>query len=280
MTQHNLAAQFRRLHTGSQTPLVLANAWDAMSARLVEAAGAAAIATTSAGVSWSLGYPDGHGVTRDLMVDAVRRIVQSVRIPVSADVESGYGSGTPEDVAETATRMIEAGAVGINLEDSPGHGGEKLVDMAYQSARFASARAAAGAADIDLFINARVDTYLKGVGDEGEPRFEETVRRANAYVASGADCVFIPLVTDPALIKRLVAAIAAPINLLVGPGSPPIDALRELGVARVSVGPHLVRSVMAHIRKAAREVLSAGTYDALSAQLTSPEANGLFAPRP
>jgi 2-methylisocitrate lyase-like PEP mutase family enzyme len=280
MTQHDLAAQFRRLHTGPQTPLVLANAWDAMSARLVEAAGATAIATTSAGISWSLGHPDGHGITRDAMVDAISRIVQSVRIPVSADVESGYGTGTPEDAAETATRVIEAGAVGINLEDSPGHNGEKLVDVAFQAARFASARAAAVSAGVDLFINARVDTYLKGVGNEGEPRFDETVRRAKAYVAAGADCVFIPLVTDPALIKRLVTAIGAPINVLGGPGSPPIDALRALGVARVSVGAHLARSVMAHIRQAATEVLTAGTYEALTAQLTSPEANGLFAPRP
>ena len=106
------------------------------------------------------------------------------------------------------------------------------------------------------------------------------MQRAKAYLAAGADCVFIPLVTDPALIQRLVTAIGAPINLLGGPGSPTIAAMRTLGVARVSVGPHLARSVMAHIRKAAAEVLGDGTYEALSPQLTSPEANGLFAPRP
>ena len=251
-----------------------------MSARLVEAAGAAAIATTSAGISWALGYPDGHGLSRDAMIDAVRRIVQSVRIPVTADVESGYGAGTPADAAETATRVIEAGAVGINLEDSPGHSGGKLVDASYQAARFAAARAAAMSAGVDLFINARIDTYLKAVGDEGDARFEETVRRAHAYVAAGADCVFVPLVTDVTLIRRLVSAVGAPLNLLALPGSPTIETMRALGVARASVGPRLARSVMAHIRRAATEVLTMGTYEALATQITSPEANALFTARP
>jgi 2-methylisocitrate lyase-like PEP mutase family enzyme len=281
MSQHILASEFRRLHTtGAHSPLVLPNAWDAMSARLVEAAGAPAIATTSAGISWALGYPDGHGLTRDAMVEAVRRIVHSVRVPVSADVESGYGAGSPDDVAETVTRVIEVGAVGVNFEDSPGPSGAKLVDISYQQARFASAREAAKATGVDLFINARIDTYLKGVGEEGETRFEETVRRARAYVAAGADCVFVPLVTDPTLIKRLVASVGAPLNLLGLPGSPTISAMRALGVARVSVGPGLVRSVMAHVRRAATELFGDGGYDAISVQIPSPEANALFAARP
>ena len=281
MTQQNLASEFRRLHTaGAHRPVVLPNAWDAMSARLVEAAGASAIATTSAGISWALGYPDAHGLTRDAMIEAVRRIVHSVRVPVTADVESGYGTGSPEDVAETVTRVIDAGAVGVNFEDSPGPIGAKLVDISYQQARFASAREAAKATGVDLFINARIDTYLKGVGEEGEARFEETVRRAKAYVMSGADCVFVPMVTDPTLIKRLVAVVGAPLNLLGGPGSPTISVMRSLGVARVSAGPWLARSVMAHIRRASTELLTEGTYEALATQITSPEANALFAARP
>ena len=281
MTQQNLASEFRRLHTaGAHSPVVLPNVWDAMSARLVEAAGASAIATTSAGISWALGYPDGHGLTRDAMIKAVRRIVHSVRVPVSADVESGYGTGSPEDVAETVTRVIDAGAVGVNFEDSLGPIGAKLVDISYQQSRFASAREAAKATGVDLFINARIDTYLKGVGEEGEARFEETVRRAKAYITSGADCIFVPIVTDPALIKRLVAAVGAPLNLLGGPGSPTISVMRSLGVARVSAGPWLARSVMAHIRRAATELLTEGTYEALATQITSPEANALFAARP
>ena len=281
MTQQALAAEFRRLHSpGAHRPLVLANAWDAMSARLVETAGASAIATTSAGVSWALGHPDGHGLSRDAMIGAVSRIVQAVRVPVTADVESGYGAGTPEDVAETVTRVIEAGAVGVNLEDSPGHNGGKLVDLSYQAARFAAARAAASAAGVNVFINARIDTYLANVGDDAEARFQETVRRATAYMTAGADCIFVPMVTDAALIERFGSSINAPLNVLAGPGAPTIAALRALGVARVSVGTWLARSVIAQIQRAATEVLGTGTYDTLAGLTTSQDVNALFAARP
>jgi 2-methylisocitrate lyase-like PEP mutase family enzyme len=281
MTQQQLAAEFRRLHTpGPHSPLILANAWDCMSARLVEEAGAAAIATTSAGVSWALGHPDGHGLTRDAMIDAVRRMVHSVRVPVTADIEAGYGAGTPDDVAETVTRVIDAGAVGVNIEDSPGHNGATLMDISYQSSRFRSARAAAQAAGVDVWINARIDTYLKTFGDDAESRFDETVRRAKAYIAAGADSAFVPLVTDAQVIERLVAAVGAPLNVLAGPGAPTIATLRALGVARVSVGPWLARSVLEQIRRATSEVMTAGTYDALKTSITSQEANALFAARP
>lgn len=276
MTQHDLAAQFRQLHArDAGTPLVLPNAWDSMSARLVEAAGAKAIATTSAGISWALGHPDGQGLSRDMMIDAVRRIVSSVRIPVSADVESGYGTGSPDDVAATATAVIEAGAVGLNLEDSPGRAGATLLDTAVQAERLAAAREAALATGVNLFINARVDTYLKKSGDEAT-RFDDTVARAQAYVAAGADGIFVPLVTDPDLIARLVAAVGAPLNLIGGPGMPPIAELHRLGVARVSVGPGLARAVMAFVRRSATELLTDGTYTTLAEQISSPEANALF----
>ena len=197
MTQHALAIRFRELHSpGADSILVLPNAWDAMSARLVEAAGAQAIATTSAGVSWSLGYPDGHGLTREAMIEAVRGIVRAVRVPVTADIEGGYGAGTPDDVAATVRGVIAAGAVGINLEDSPGHDGAALLDAAEQSARIAAARAAAVDAGIHLFINARIDTYLKKVGAD-EDRFTETGRRADAYTAAGADVCSSPWYPTP-----------------------------------------------------------------------------------
>lgn len=279
MTQHDAAAQFRAMHApGADALLILPNAWDAMSARLVEAAGARAIATSSAGVSWALGVPDGQGLTRDAMADAVRRIVASVRIPVSADVESGYGTGSPDDVAATVRAVIAAGAVGLNLEDSPGRDGAVLLDSDVQAARLAAARAAAKAAGVDVFINARIDTYVKQFGP-ADTRFDETVRRARACVAAGADGVFVPLVVDPDVMRRLAAAVGAPLNVLAGPGSPPITELRALGVARVSVGPHLARAVMAHIRRASVELLGAGTYTELAQQIPSPEANALFAPR-
>ena len=280
MTQQDLAARFRQLHfPGADAILVLPNAWDAMSARLVEAAGARAIATTSAGISWALGHPDGQGLTREAMIDAVRRIVAAVRVPVTADVESGYGSGSPDDVAATALGVIAAGGVGINLEDSPGRDGAAMLDAEVQAERIAAARAAAKTAGIDLFINARIDTYVKKVGADGD-RFAETVRRARAYTAAGADGVFVPLVTDADIIRRLAAEVGAPLNVIGGPGVPSIGELRTLGVARVSVGPGLARAVMAQIRNAATELLGPGTYDALREQVTSPDANALFARSP
>lgn len=262
----------------ADTLLVLPNAWDAMSARLVEEAGARAIATTSAGISWALGYPDGQGLSRDAMAAAVRTIVRAVSVPVSADVESGYGDGTPADAAATARAVIEAGAVGINLEDAPGANGSVLVDVEQQAARIAAARAAADAAGVDLFINARTDVMLRKVGDEGR-RFEETVRRARAYVAAGADGVFVPGVADADTVRRLAAAVGVPLNVIGGPGVPAVPELRALGVARVSVGPGLVRAIMAQVRAAAKELLGPGTYDSLREQVTSPEANALFARR-
>lgn len=279
MSQHDLAAQFRALHTaGASNILVLPNAWDAMSARLIEAAGAQAIATTSAGISWALGHPDGQGLTRDAMAAAVRVIVDAVRVPVTADVESGYGTGTPEDVAETVRAVLVAGAVGLNLEDAPGVNGALVLDADVQAARIAAGRAAAQAAGVDLFINARTDIYLKKVGDEST-RFEETVRRARLYLAAGADGIFVPGVSDAPTIQKLAAAVGAPLNVIGGPGVPTVPELRALGVARVSVGPGLARAVMAQIRKTATEVLGAGTYASLAEQVPSPEANALFAAR-
>jgi 2-methylisocitrate lyase-like PEP mutase family enzyme len=269
----DLAAAFRRLHRSPDGAiLVLPNAWDALSARVIEHAGARATATTSAGVSWALGRADGQGVTRGDMVEAVRRIVRAVRVPVTADVESGYGSGSPEDVAETVRAILEAGAVGINLEDAPGHGGEVLLRLEEQEARISAARAAGGS---DLFINARVDVYLRQVGAESA-RLDEAVRRARAYIAAGADGVFVPGVVDAPTIGRLAGAISAPLNIMAGPGAPSVAELARLGVARVSVGPAITRAVMATIRDAARELLAAGTYDALAGGIPFADANGLF----
>lgn len=276
MNQRTRASRFRELHgPGAEAVLVLPNAWDAMSARLVEEAGAPAVATTSSGVSWALGRPDGHGLTREEMVEAVRRIAASVQVPVTADVEGGYGRGTAEDVAGTVRAVVEAGAVGINLEDGPGRDGEVLLDPAEQAERIAAARAAAGEAGLELFINARIDVFLRGMGDPAG-RLAETVRRARAYTAAGADGVFVPGVADAQTIRRLADEVGAPLNVMAGPGAPGTAELRALGVARISVGSALARSVMGHIRSAAAELLGAGTYGALRGGLPFPEANGLF----
>ncbi len=278
LSQQQHAAAFRRLHErDAGGPLVLPNAWDAMSARLVEEAGARAVATTSAGIAWALGYPDGQKIPREAMLAQVALIARAVRVPVTADVESGYGGGAPEDAAETARGVIAAGAVGLNLEDAPGRDGAPVVDAEDHAERIAAMRAAAREAGVDLFINARTDTYLRKVGDEAA-RLDETVRRARLYVEAGADGIFVPLAPAD-VIGRLARAIDAPLNVIAGPGSPSVAELHALGVARVSLGPGLARSVMAHVRRASAEVLGAGTYAALAEQVPSPEANALFAPR-
>ena len=275
MIQRELAATFRRLHQKGGPILVLPNAWDAMSARVIEQAEASAIATTSAGISWSLGRPDGHGLNRDEMVDVIRRIAAAVRLPVSADIEGGYGSGTPEDVYQTVRQVIAAGAVGVNLEDGTGRNNEPLHDPAYQAERIGAARMAGDAEGVDLFINARVDSYLVEVG-EPERRLEETLRRAAGYVAAGADGIFVPGVIDQPTIRLLARDIVAPLNVMAKPGAPGIAELSGLGVARVSVGPALACSVMALIGHAAGELIRLGTWAPLQGGMSYSEADGLF----
>jgi 2-methylisocitrate lyase-like PEP mutase family enzyme len=278
MTRHDRVAAFRSLHqpqTGSI--LVLPNAWDALSSRIIEHAGARAIATTSAGVSWALGCPDGEGVSRAEMLAAVRRIVRAVRVPVSADVEGGYGMGTADDVAETVRGVIDAGAVGINLEDAPGRDGQPLLPVEQQQRRIGAARAAAGSDG--LFINARVDVYLRSVGEEGG-RLAETIRRARAYGEAGADGVFVPGVIDAATIRRLRVEIPLPLNVMAMAGAPPIGELARLGVARVSLGPAITLAAVGRIRAAAVELLGRGSYDALADGPSFAEVNGLFASEP
>jgi 2-methylisocitrate lyase-like PEP mutase family enzyme len=267
MNRSELATRFRRLHDAR--PLVLPNAWDAASARVIELTGAPAIATTSAGVSWALGRGDGQRLTRDEMLEAVARIAVAVSVPVTADVESGYGEGTVEDVAETVRAVIEIGVVGINLEDSIG--GE-LLPPERQAQRIETARDASGS---DLFVNARVDVYLLGAGAP-EGRLEETVRRAKAYRAAGADGVFVPGVVDRETIAALAGAVDAPLNVMAGPGAAPIRELARIGVARVSVGPAIAQAALEVTRRAARELLEQGTYGEMEAAMAFPEANGMF----
>jgi 2-methylisocitrate lyase-like PEP mutase family enzyme len=273
MSQAERAARFRRLHEAGR--LVLPNAWDAASARVIELAGAQAIATTSAGVSWAHGWPDGQRLERGEMIEAVRRIVRAVTVPVTADIEGGYGSGSPEDVTQTVRAVIEAGAVGINLEDTLDGA---MLSPERQAQRIRAARAAARAAGIELMINARTDVYLLQSGAP-DARFEETVRRAGLYLAAGADGVFVPGVVDRDIIGALASAIRGPLNIMAGPGAPSTDELGRLGVARVSVGPAIAQAALATTSRAARELLDRGTYRALEDALPFGESNGMFAPR-
>ena len=267
MTQAEKAEQFRALHRGP-VPLVLPNVWDAASARVVEELGFPAIATTSAGFAFSLGYPDGQHVSRDEMLAAVGRIVASVQIPVSTDIEAGYGD-TPEAVADTIRAVLAAGAIGVNLEDA-------MADVHLQEERIGAARDAASAAGIPLVLNARTDVYLRPAGDE-KARFDDAVRRLNAYLAAGADCAFPIGARDPGLISALVGAIQGPVNVLAGPGAPSIGELQSLGVARVSFGSGLTRAAMGLTRRIAGELLRSGTYNSFPEDtIPSPEANRLF----
>jgi len=260
------------LHTLHRRVLVLPNAWDAMSARLAEDAGATAVATTSAGVAWSLGVADGDRLDRESALDLVRRIAAAVDVPVTADIESGYADD-PEGVAKTIEGVLAAGAVGVNIEDG---GPESLRPIEEQAERVAAARRAADALDVPLFVNARVDTYLRAAGDPAA-RLRGTLARASAYVAAGADGIFVPGVTDPETVTALVQGVTVPLNVMAGPGAPDVATLAGLGVARVSLGSAVAQAAYAVVRQAAREALTTGTYTALAGALDYGELNGLSA---
>ena len=265
------AAHFRALHRGSV--LVLPNAWDAGSAAVIEAAGATAIATTSAGVSWAAGAADAQGLSREQLVAAVGSIVQAVSLPVSADIESGYGPGV-DDVTATVRAIIEAGAVGINLEDTPGRDGATVRTARDQAGRIAAARAAADAAGVNLFINARTDIYLFGIGDP-EARFNDVQLRAETYADAGADGLFVPGLLDLDVIATLAEG-PLPLNVMAGPGAPPVSELAKAGAARVSVGSAIAQSAYQLASRAARELLTQGSYEALADPFDYARLNALL----
>jgi 2-methylisocitrate lyase-like PEP mutase family enzyme len=259
--QQQKAAAFRALHSGSEI-LLLPNIWDVASARIVEEAGFSALATTSAGVAFALGFPDGEKISRDEMLAAVARIARAVNVPVTADVESGYGSA-PEDAAQTAQAVIEAGTVGMNLEDSPGEGSQPLADLSRQLEKIRAVRETSDRLRVPLVLNARTDVYLRQVGDPAT-RYDETVRRLAAFRTAGADCIFAPGLQDAPTIGRLVADLQCPVNILAGPGSLSVPELHRLGVARVSLGSGAMRATLGVLRDIARELKTTGTYYSLA----------------
>jgi 2-methylisocitrate lyase-like PEP mutase family enzyme len=256
-------ALLRQLHQGPKI-LVLPNAWDVASARIFETAGFPAIATTSAGVANSLGYPDVERLTRDQMLDVVGRIVKAVSVPVTADVEAGYG-----DALKTAQALVELGVAGMNLEDTTGEA--SLVDIPTQVKIIEGIRS-----NTDLVINARTDVMMFSIGDPAT-RLERTIERINAYRNAGADCVFVPGVRDAATIGKLVQAARCPINILAGAGVPPIAELQRLGVARVSIGSGAMRATMGLTQRIAQELFERGTYSSFTdGAMPYPDANRLF----
>jgi len=266
------ALAFHALHTPGR-PLVLPNAWDTASARLVEEAGAAAVATTSAGLAWERGAADGDQLSRDDALAGLSGIAHAVAVPVSADIETGYADD-PAGVGDTIRAVLSAGAVGVNIEDGLYGGGAALRPVAQQAERIAAARRAADAAGVPLFLNARIDTYLRGAGD-----LAETLERAAAFLAAGADGVFVPGTVDPGTVKALVEGVEGPLNVLVGPGAPTVAELAALGVARVSTGSGIAQAVHGLVARAAGELLAAGTYDTLAGGLDYGDLNGLLGSR-
>lgn len=266
------ARRLRQLH--EHGTLVMPNAWDAASAVMIVSAGAQAVATTSGGVAWSLGRPDGEGLTRAEMAEAVRRIVAAVEVPVTADVESGYGS-EPSDVAATIQAVLAAGAVGVNIEDSRSDDGS-LFTPQQQADRLRAARTAAVDAGVpELVINARTDVFLRQVG-EPAGRLDAVLERAAAYAKAGADVLFVPGLVDLDVLKRLVDASPLPINVMAVPGGPTVTDLREIGVRRVTVGTAISQAAYTVAQRAARELLSDGTYTTLESAIGYPELNARF----
>lgn len=258
--QAQKAEQLRKLHHGSRI-LVLPNAWDVAGARVVEELGFPAIATTSAAIAASLGYPDGQRVSRDEMLDVVARIAKAVRVPVTADMEAGYGT-TLEDMAETAKAVVAAGAVGMNLEDVTGPDESSHVDAKLQAEKIRTIRQVSASLGVPLVVNARTDIYLLPIGP-AESRFERTVQRLRAYHEAGADCLFAPGVRDADTIAKLVKAVGAPLNILITTGSPSIKELQKMGVARASTGSGAARAALGLLRRIGKELLEAGTYTSL-----------------
>jgi 2-methylisocitrate lyase-like PEP mutase family enzyme len=249
------AHALRALHAPGQ-PLVLFNCWDAGSAKAIAAAGARALATASWAVAAANGYADGEHLPRDLAIANIGRIARAVALPVTADLERGYGE-TPPDVADTVTQAIRAGAVGCNLEDGVEAGG--LRPAADQALRLQAARAAADRLEIPLFINARTDAFLlAAAADHTDALLDATLERARLYAAHGADGLFVPGLVDAALIERLVRASPLPVNLMAAAGTPPLATLRALGVARLSHGPGPYLQAMHALEDAARAAAATG----------------------
>jgi 2-methylisocitrate lyase-like PEP mutase family enzyme len=257
--------EFAGMHRRGE-PLLLPNAWDAASAAVVVSAGASAVATTSAGVAWSLGVPDGADLGVVRAADAVRRIVSAVSVPVSADIEAGY-----ESVASTVTAVVEAGAVGVNIEDRDG---AALFEPADQARRLASARAAADRLGVRAWINARTDVYLLGVGAP-ETRLASTMERARAYADAGADSIFVPGLIDLDAIAELADG-PLPVAVMAFAGAPSVAEFTAAGAVRISLGSAIAQAAYAVAARAAAELLQKGTYESVADALPYGELNELL----
>ena len=266
----SLVSEFRKLHDNT-TPLRLPNVWDAGSARLVEALGAKAIATTSAGFAWALGYPDGHQLPMTEVVDAVRRMTRVLKVPLSVDFENGY-TDDPATVAENVMRLVELGIAGINIED--GSDAPSLLASKIEAIKSAVAKAGG-----DLFVNARSDVFLAGLVDKPH-QAEESIRRGALYASAGADGLFLPAIMEPSDISAVIKEIRLPLNVMARPGLADGDTLGKLGVRRLSAGSGISQVLFAQARVLARDFLEGGASEPLVAAMPYGDIQKLFAGLP
>lgn len=274
LSQLDKARAFRRLHQQPGT-FLMPNAWDAGSARLLAAAGFPALATTSAGIAFSMGWPDGDArMTRALMLERVQAIAAAVDQPVSADLESGYGA-TPQAVGETMDLAWQAGVVGANIEDATGRPQQPLFAIPEAAERLRAAREAADARCRDFTLTARIDSFLVGVAQP----LDDALRRAEAYRAAGADCIFVPGLRDEAAIRTLVDGVGLPLTVVMGLSGSllTVPRLQELGVRRVSIGGSLARAACGLIRRAAEEMAIHGSFGFAEQQIPDGELCRFFA---
>jgi 2-methylisocitrate lyase-like PEP mutase family enzyme len=270
--QKSKAEALRKMHRGRL--LLLPNVWDVASARIIEESGFGAIATTSAGIAFTLGYPDGQRISRQEMLAAVGRITAAVQVPVTADVEAGYGN-RPEDAALTAWTVTEAGAVGMNLEDTTDRPEDPLLDLSLQIEKIKAVLEETQRTDVPIVLNARTDVYLLQVGPP-ERRYELALKRLAAFRDAGADCLFVPGVRESETIRRFVADLRHPINILAGPGSPSIPEVEKLGVARVSLGSGPMRATLGLLGRLADELKTSGTYRAMEGAPSHADVNRMM----
>jgi len=271
MDLHQKAAALLKLHHQPQ-PLVFVNAWDAASARIVAALGFPAVATTSAGIAFAEGFPDGQAIPRERMLEHVAKIAGIVDVPVTADLEGGYGPAVSDAVA-TLRGAVGAGAVGMNFEDSTTYDAP-LLPIDAQSERIRAMRVTAAELGLHFVINARVDVFR--VADNEDAQFAETIARAKAYLDAGADCIFVPFIAEETLIGRLAAAIGGPMNVLAGATTPDVATLTRLGVRRISLGSAPAAHLLATFRRAAIEVRDEGTYRFAADRISHAELNVLL----
>ncbi len=275
-SQREMAESFGALHRRG-TVLILPNAWDVPSARVFEDEGFPAVATSSAAMMVSLGYPDGEVIPRDEYFKSVRRLATVLTVPLSVDAAAGFGR-TPGEVSLTVRKLVKAGAIGLNIEDfQPGT--NRLLSVDLQVQKIKAAKAAGEGLKVPMFVNARTDALRFGKGDE-DARFGQAVQRAVAYRDAGADCVYPMGLVEASRIKEFVGRLSFPVNVMVRKGLPTVSELNRLGVARVSFGPYASYAAMGLLRRISREVQGKGTYEHLVHDaITFEELNRLASPR-